>query len=137
MDDVIHAVGHENVTGAHESTLELTSDDYLTPAGDCIVGIEADRVPADFDSAFVVACQDGDAEITATLETDNYEVEVTGRGHPDLSFENDRSLVIRTSEYVDDRTVMIDAEIAAADLSRDLVDALASGASMTMRLAVE
>ncbi|CCQ34554.1 hypothetical protein HLRTI_001591 [Halorhabdus tiamatea SARL4B] len=137
MDEVIHAVGHEHVTAAHESTLELTSDDYLTPAGDCIVGIEADRVPAEFDSAFVSACQDRDAEITATLSTADHEVEITGRGHPDLTFENDRSLVVRTSEYVDDRTVMVDADAAATDLYRDLVDALASGVDVTMRLTVE
>jgi len=137
MDEVIHATGHEHVTATHESTLELTSDDFLTPAGDCIVGIEADRVPADFDPSFVESCQDATAEITATLSTADQEARITGRGHPDLSFENDRSLVIRTSEYVDDRTVMIDADAAAADLDRELVDTLASGASVTMRLAVE
>lgn len=137
MDEVIHAVGHEHVTAAHESTLELTSDDYLTPAGDCIVGIEADRVPADFDPAFVAACQDRDTEITATLSTGDHETQITGRGHPELTFENDRSLVLRTSEYVDDRTVMVDADAAAADLDRGLVDALAAGASVTMCLAVE
>jgi len=137
MDEVIDADGHENVTASHGSTLELTSDDYLTPAGDCIVGIEADRVPADFDPAFVAACQDAESEIMATLSTAEHETEITGRGHPDLSFKNDRSLVIRTSEYVDDRTVMIDADTAAADLDRDLVAALASGASVTMRLIVE
>jgi len=137
MGEVIHADGHENVTASHESTLELTSDDFLTPAGDCIVGIEADRVPADFDPAFVEACQDATAEISATLSTADHEARITGRGHPDLSFENDRSLVIRTSEYVDDRTVMIDADAAAADLDRELVDALAAGASVTMRLTVE
>ena len=137
MEEVIRAAGHENVTAAHESTLELTSDDYLTPAGDCILGIEADRVPADFDPAFVAACQDADSEITATLSTGDHETEITGRGHPDMTFENDRSLVIRTSEYVDDRTIMVGADAASADLDRDLVDALASGASVTMRLAVE
>ncbi|MFB6202084.1 MAG: DUF371 domain-containing protein [Halorhabdus sp.] len=137
MDERIRATGHEHVTAGHESTLELTSDDYLTPAGDCIVGIEADRVPAEFDVAFVEACQDYATTITATLSTSEHEVEITGRGHPELSFDSGRSLVIRTSEYVDDRTVMIDADTAAADLDRDLVDALAAGASVTMGLAVE
>ena len=65
---VVHAHGHEHVTGEHTSTLELTSDDYLTPAGDCILGIEADTVPAEFDDGFVDACRDALATITATLE---------------------------------------------------------------------
>jgi hypothetical protein len=137
MDEVIHAHGHGHVTATHQSTLEFTSDDYLTPAGDCILGIDADRVPADFDPAFVAACQDPAATITATIETDEYRHVIEGSGHPDLGFENERSLVIRTSDYVDDRTVMVEADGAAADLDRDLVDALAAGASVTMRLAVE
>jgi len=137
MNETIHATGHENVTAAHESTFELTSDDYLTPAGDCILGVEADRVPADFDNAFVTACQSADATITATLEADGHTVTVTGRGHPDLSFENDRSMVARTSEYVDDRTIMIEAEAAASDLDRSLIDVLSDGAELTLTLTVE
>ena len=133
----VTAVGHENVSAAHESTFELTTDDYLTPAGDCILGIEADRAPADFSTEFVAACQDADATITATIETAEHSVTVTGRGHPDLSFENERSMVGRTSTYVDDRTIMVDADAASADLDRDLVEALADGTAVTMRLTVE
>ncbi|WP_181684757.1 DUF371 domain-containing protein [Halorhabdus salina] len=137
MDEVIRARGHEHVTATHQSTLEFTSDDYLTPAGDCILGIDADRVPTDFDVAFVTACQNRDATITATIETDAHRHVITGSGHPDLSFENERSLVVRTSDYVDDRTVMVGAEGAAADVDRDLIDALSAGASVTLTLSVE
>jgi hypothetical protein len=137
MDETIRAIGHENVSATHASTFELTSDDYLTPAGDCILGIEADRVPADFDDAFVAACQDADATITATLEAGEHEATVVGRGDPEMTFENERSLVGRTSEYVDDRTVMVDAEAAAGDLARDIVGTLADGAELTMTLSVE
>jgi len=136
MEEVVHARGHEHVTAAHASTFELTSDDYLTPAGDCILGIEADRVPADFDEAFVAACRDADATIVAVIEADGIAATVEGRGDPDLSFESDRSLVGRTSDYVDDRTVMVGADAAAADLDRDLVAALANGADCTMTLRV-
>lgn len=137
MEAVLHAVGHEHVSAEHESTFELTSDDWLTPAGDCILGIEADRTPASFDPAFVEACRRKRATITATLLVDGHETRITGRGHPDLTFESDRSLVGRTSDYVDDRTVMVDADAAAADLDRDLIDALAEGANVECVLAVE
>lgn len=136
-EEVVRAHGHEHVAGTHESTLELTSDDYLTPAGDCILGIEAGRVPADFGDDFVAACQDRDATITANLEVAGETVSIRGAGHPDLSFENDRSLVLRTSEYVDDRTVMVEADAAAADVPRTVIDALAEGAALTLTLAVE
>lgn len=136
MDVTITATGHEHVSAAHASTFELTSDDYLTPAGDCILGIEAEPVPAAFDDDFVDACQDADATITATLEAGGHEVVVTGRGDPELTFGNERSMVGRTSEYVDDRTIMVDADAAAGDLDRDLVAALANGADLRMTLTV-
>ncbi|SFR40139.1 MULTISPECIES: DUF371 domain-containing protein [Halorubrum] len=140
--EVIRAVGHENVTAEHASTFELTTDDWLTPAGDCIVGVEADRTPRDFSAAFREACRDADATIEATLVVDagdeTYAETVTGRGHPDLALLDDRSMVGRTSEYTDDeRTVLVDGDAAAADLDRDLVAALADEAELTLRLAVE
>ncbi|MFB6191808.1 MAG: DUF371 domain-containing protein [Haloarculaceae archaeon] len=137
--ETIRARGHEHVSGAHASTWELTSDDWLTPAGDCILGIEADRTPADFDDAFVAACRNADATVTATLRVPDagHEAVVTGRGHPELALENDRSLVARTSTYVDDRTVMVEADAAAADLDRDLVAALAEGAAVVCDLRVD
>ncbi|MFC7134456.1 MULTISPECIES: DUF371 domain-containing protein [Salinibaculum] len=137
MEEVVHAHGHEHVAAEHASTFELTSDDYLTPAGDCILGIEADRTPADFDREFVTACQSHDATIVATVEAAGHTETVEGRGHPDLVFENERSLVGRTSDYVDDRTVMVGADAAAADLDRALVAALAEGADLTLTLRVE
>ena len=136
------AVGHGNVTARHASTFEVTTDDYLTETGDCILGIEADRAPADFDPAFVEACRDADATITATVRVDDgaggdHAETITGRGHPDLTFEDDRSLVGRTSDYVDDRTVMVGADKAAGDLDRGLVGALADGADLALTLSVD
>ncbi|NEU57636.1 DUF371 domain-containing protein [Halorussus sp. MSC15.2] len=136
MDEVLHARGHENVSAAHASTFEVTTDDYLTPAGDCILGIEADRAPADFDDEFVAACQNADATITATFEAAGHTETVVGRGHPDLEFESDRSAVGRTSDYVDDRTILVGAEFAAEGFDRDLVAALADGAELTVTLSV-
>ena len=137
----IHARGHENVTGEHGSTVEVTSDDWLTPAGDCIVGVEADTTPEAFDDAFVDACRSADATITAEFAVETAEGTLTdtivGRGDPELTFAGDRSLVGRTSEYVDDRTVFVGADGAAADLDRELIDALAAGAELTLTLTVE
>lgn len=129
------ATGHEHVTAAHTSTLEVTTDDYLTPAGDCIVGIRADRAPADFDPAFVATCQHADARIETTLAAGGNEQRIVGRGDPDLTFASERSAVWRTSEYVDDRTVAVGCDGAAADLDRSLVDALADSADLTVRIA--
>lgn len=141
LTEEIHARGHENVRGEHGTTVEVTTDDWLTPAGDCIVGVDADTTPAEFDETFVEACQSADATITAEFvaEVDEESITdtLTGRGDPELTFEGDRSLVGRTSDYVDDRTVFVGADGAAADLDRALVDALATGAPLTLTLTVE
>ncbi|RQG95868.1 DUF371 domain-containing protein [Natrarchaeobius chitinivorans] len=137
MEEIIHARGHENVRAEHASTFEVTTDDYLTPAGDCILAIEADRSPADFDPAFVEACRDADATITVTLEADGHRDSVEGRGDPALEFTSERSAVGRTSEYVDERTILLGAEFAADGFDRTLVEALADGADVTVTLTVE
>ena len=137
LDEVVRAHGHENVSARHASTLEVSSDDFLTPAGDCILAIGADRVPADVDDAFVEACRDPDATIAVTIEASGHSETITGSGHPDLTYEGERSFVCRTSDYVDDRTVMVGADKAARDVDRDLVDALADGAEATVTFAVE
>ena len=143
MQETVRAHGQDHVTAEHASTFEVTTDDWLTPAGDCILGVEADRAPADFDPAFVEACRDADATVTATVEVGESggaaEAEtwtVHGRGHPDLTFESGRSAVCRTSDHVDDRTVLVGADAAAADLPRELASALATGAALTFTLTV-
>lgn len=136
MEEVIEAVGHSNVSATHGSTLEVTIDDYLTPAGDCILGIGADRAPADFDPEFIARCQDESATIELSLQVGTHETTIQGRGDPELTFQSQRSLVCRTSAYVDDRTVMCGADAAAGDLDRGLVGELREGGSLQVCLSV-
>jgi hypothetical protein len=140
LREVVRARGHENVSAEHASTFEVTTDDFLTPAGDCILAIEADRAPAEFAPEFVDACRDSEATVTATVVVEDgvesYEDSVTGRGDPELSFESERSAVGRTSDYVDDRTVMLGADFAAEGFDRELVEALADGADCELVLEV-
>lgn len=138
----VHARGHEHVTAEHASTFEVTTDDWLTPAGDCILAVAADHAPADFDQAFVDACRDADTRIEATIavdpdgdwDTPTHETTVVGHGHPDLTFADERGAVARTSDHVDDRTVMLGADAAAAELDRELIAALADGAELRLTL---
>lgn len=136
MEEIVEAVGHSNVSATHGSTLEVTTDDYLTPAGDCILGIEADRAPTDFDPAFVDRCRDEDATIELAVQVGDHETTIQGHGSPDLTFESDRSLVCRTSSYTDDRTVMCGADAAARDVDRELVEELTSGSALRVKLSV-
>ncbi len=137
MEERLSAHGHEHVSADHASTFEVTTDDFLTPAGDCILAIEADRAPADLDPEFVDRCQDADATITATLDVDGMSQSVTGSGHPDLTFQSERSAVVRASDHIDDRTVTVNADHGAIGIDDEIVDALAAGGELTLTLAVE
>jgi hypothetical protein len=136
MDEIVEAVGHPNVSATHGSTFEVTTDDYLTPAGDCILGIEADRAPADFDRQFVDRCRDEEATVEISLHVEGHESTIQGHGSPALSFASEQSLVCRTSSYVDDRTVMCGADAAAADIDRELIEELQAGSPLRVRLSV-
>lgn len=130
------AEGHGNVQGTHESTFELTTDDYLTPAGDCIIGINADLAPSELPDGFISECQQQNQVITVRLRVGSQESVIRGYGHPDLTFKSDRSFVFRTSTHIDDRTVMIKANKAAKDINRDLIELLSLGNTLTAMLTV-
>ena len=134
--EIIHARGHEYVSATHTSTFEITTDEYLTPAGDCILAIEADKAPSSFDTDFVSACRDENATITLTVESDGHEHTVVGRGDPTLALTNDRSAVGRTSSYVDDRTILVEADCSANGFDRTLIESLQRGCPVTVTIRV-
>ena len=41
--DKITAFGHPNIVANHKTTLEFTKEKHLSPKGDCIVGINANK----------------------------------------------------------------------------------------------
>ena len=125
--DVIRAWGHVNVRATHRSTIELTKDEYLTPRGDCIVGIKADKALSDLDLRLKsIIRRDGSIVIVVFSVGECFDY-VVGFGSSRLTLSSNTKLVIRKSDYVDDATLMIKANKAAADLSRELVDRLKKG----------
>jgi len=61
----IRCRGHPCVTALHPTTLEITRDTGLTPRGDCIVGVAADRAARDLPREVRdLLCRD-DAVVTA------------------------------------------------------------------------
>ena len=130
------AYGNLNISAKHPSTLEITKDSYLTPSGDCIVGISSNRSPCDFSSDFITACQNEDSEIIAKLTIGPHTQFISGRGHPDLTFKNAHSAVIRTSDYVDDRTIMVHSDTAAKNIDRTIIGILQNGHQLSISLPV-
>ena len=124
--------GHPNVTASHATTIAFTSDSDITPRGDCFAAVACvwEETPA-----FLEAIRTS-KQVTATIECLGKSETITGAGHPRLSLSG-KDLVIRKSSWVDGRTLMISADKAAKDLSRELVHALQTGVPVTITVRVE
>jgi hypothetical protein len=122
--ETIEAWGHPNINATHITTLELTKTTQLTQRGDCIVAVNSSKGARDLSLPFKQMAKHHDTQIIATIEAGRYQETIIGRGHSQLLFSHPTDLVIRKSDYVCDRTLMIGATKAAADLSRNLVEVL-------------
>lgn len=115
--------GHENVKATHRSTLEITKEDYLTPRGDCIICVKANKGLKELSDEIKEALKSG-RKVKIRITADGIVDELEAVGDERLTFENEISMVIRKSEYVDGRTLAIRASKAARDIKRELVEKL-------------
>ncbi len=122
--ETVTAWGHENVLSLHKTTIEITKEGELTKRGDCIIGVGADKGLADLSDAFKNAVRDKNAKISVTFRAGGITETVTGRGHPDLTFTHSTDMVIRKSDFLCSRTLMIHADKSSAELDRKLISAL-------------
>ncbi|BDR91355.1 DUF371 domain-containing protein [Vulcanisaeta souniana] len=130
--DKVQAWGHINVRAGHRRTIEVTKDDYLTPRGDCIVGIKADRGLVDINPELKDIIRRDNAVVIVVFIVDEYLDLVIGMGSSKLTLGSRSKMIIRRSAYTDDSTLMIKANKAAIDLDRKLIDRLKRGAPLTM-----
>lgn len=126
--EVVRFRGHVNIRASHRTTLEITKDSHLTPRGDCIVGVSADKALGEFSERFKEIARSPGSRIILLIadERGNHDV-IIGEGHPDLSFSDPKKIIVRKSSYAAPNTVMIRADKAARDISRDLVSTLRNG----------
>lgn len=121
ISEVILARGHANIQATHRSTLEVTKETHLSPAGDCIIAVGADKALADLSAEFKEKLLSKKALLTITIEADGVVEQVHACGSPNLSLTHPTDIVARKSSHVDSRTLAVNADKAAKDLSRKLV----------------
>ncbi len=119
------AYGHENVIGQHRTTLEITTENFLTREGTCIVGINANQTLAEMPPEVKRLAQLESTVIVLRLQAGDDIQEIRGRGGPGLVYTDTTSMVVRTSSYQCGRTLMVGADKAASDLDRRFVRHLA------------
>jgi len=134
--EVVRARGHELVRATHRTTFEITRERTLTPRGDCIIGVEADKGALHLSQAFKrIVCSDA-ARVIILLTCGGVVDVVEARGSSALTLSDPNSIVVRRSSYVDARTVAVQSNKAAVDLSRELVEQLKQGRELEARFLV-
>ncbi len=121
--DKIYAYGHKNILCSHKTTIEITKDKDLTKKGNCIVGINASKACIDLDNRLKENIKT-EKKIKIILEVDNLKDYFYGFGHKNLRLLNKKDIVFRKSNYLCDRTVLINCTKSSNDLKQELIEAL-------------
>jgi hypothetical protein len=124
IKEVILAFGHKNIQATHPTTLEITKEETLTKRGDCIIAVSADKALADLNVDFKDYLRKENARISLLIEAGKIADVVNAFGSPKLILAHPTDMVVRKSNYICSRTLAIQADKAAIDLSRKLVEKL-------------
>jgi len=134
--EVIHCRGHQLVTGRHPTTFEITTEPHLTPSGNCIIGVQADKGCAGLSEEFKSALANDDALLRTTLSCGGIVFETRSKGSSRFLLDHPTDLVWRRSDFVCGRTIGIFSDTVARSLPRELIRCLAEGSEMTVELCV-
>ncbi|MHA1905151.1 MAG: DUF371 domain-containing protein [Candidatus Thorarchaeota archaeon] len=118
------ANGHQNIIGEHSTTVELTTESFLTKSGTCIVGVQANLSLRRLGEDIKILASSIDTQIILRMKVEGFVEEIRGTGSPGLTYSDDISMVARTSSFECGRTLMANADKAASDLNRLFVKKL-------------
>ena len=123
MLEEIIAYGHPNITARHRTTLQLTKDEEITLRADCVVGVRANKSVRDLSQELKSHLIEG-GSVEITISAGGMEFRLEAMGDPRLRLTHTKDVVVRRSDFVDDRTLVIRSSAAARDLPREMVRAM-------------
>ncbi|MEM1619145.1 MAG: DUF371 domain-containing protein [Fervidicoccaceae archaeon] len=132
--EVVRARGHPNIRAEHEGTLEITRDEDLTPRGDCIIGVSADKAARDLSPRLKGLLREG-RPLLVVLAAGGFVDFLECSGSPELELSDPERIVVRRSGYIEPSTLCVRASKAARDIDRRLVASLRSGSPLLVLLA--
>ncbi len=112
------------VSSLHPTTIEVTTEEFLTENGDCIVGVGAAKGCAGLDARVKGALRRRGSMVTIRLVVGSYSFSIRASGDPKLQLSHEHDMVIRRSNFMSDRTLAIRADAAAKDIPREMVNLL-------------
>ena len=122
--DVVIFYGHELVKGTHKSTFEITKENFLSHKGDCILGIHSSKACSDLNPILREALKNDNACVNLSFYVKEQTFNVVAHGSANLTLSDDKSMVVRTSNFKCPRTLAINASASASDFPRSLVKEL-------------
>ena len=124
VTEIILGYGHENIQATHKTTFEITKEAQLSRRGDCIIAVSANKTMTDFSSEFKENVHKKKAKIMILIEAGDAAEVMNAVGSPRLILTHRTDMVVRKSNYICNRTLAIQADKAACDLSRKLAEKL-------------
>ena len=121
VQDEVTFYGHPNVRSLHSKSIELTKEGYLTPKGDCIIGIKANKACTDLEESIRRGLKSNSAIVKMEVIVEDESFIIKGRGDDRLSMLNPHDIVIRRTNFVCPRTMSVLCDKASSDMPRELV----------------
>lgn len=137
VTEIIRCHGHKNILGLHKSTFEITKETELSPKGDCIIAVGADKGAIDLSPEFRRAISNETAILRTTLTCGELSVTILSYGASGITLTHPTDLVWRRSSFVCPRTIAVYSDHTASLIPREIITALQSGAELTVNLTVE
>ena len=121
VQDEVTFYGHPHIQSLHAKTIEITKDEHLTPKGDCIIGVKANKACADLEESLKHRLKSNTAVVRIEVMIGDDSFLITGRGDERLSLLNVQDIVIRRTNFVCPRTMSVLCDSASSDVPRKLV----------------
>jgi hypothetical protein len=115
------ARGHENILATHETTLEITKEAHLSKKGDCIIAVGANKAIDDLSIRFKEILRKDGARLTILVQAGEATETINACGDSQLILAHPTDIVVRKTDYICNRTLAIQADKSACELSRKLV----------------
>ena len=124
VQDQVTFYGHPNIRSLHAKTIEITKDEHLTPRGDCIIGVKANKACADLDQSLKHRLRSNSSVVKIEIIVGDESFLISGRGDERLSILNAHDIVVRKTNFVCPRTMSVLCNKASSDMPRKLVKML-------------
>lgn len=121
--ETIYFFGHENILCTHNTTLEITKDKEISTKGNCILGINASKGCADLNPRLKKLLKQKN-KFKIMIKVGEFCDCFYGYGHPDLTLLDKNDIVFRKSNFICDRTILINCTKSSSEINRILIEKL-------------